>query len=83
VGGAPSVQTKGEARADLYDQYVAARAALGEKVTLAREQFEERLARQRKIAESKLGGPVRFEVFVDGSKVKIAARAANGRNGGK
>ena len=81
--GSPSVQRKEEAGGDLYDQYVAARAALGEKVALAREQFEEKLARQRKVAESKLGGPVRFEVFVDGSKVKIAARAVNGRNGGK
>ncbi len=66
----------------LYDRYVAARAALGQEIKLSKEQFETQLEGQRRLAESKLGGPVFFEVVVDGSKVKIAARAAKGRNGG-
>jgi len=79
--GLASVQGDGTG-SDLYEQYVAARASLGQNASLPKGQFEEQLERQRKLAESKLGGPVRFEIIVDGSKVKIAARAAKGRNGG-
>lgn len=67
----------------LYDRYVAARQALGQEVKLAKEEFEVQLERQRRVAESKLGGPVSFDIVVDGSKVKIAARAAKGRQGGR
>jgi len=76
------VQQSGDGNG-LYDRYVAARAALGQEMTLGKEQFEAQLERQRKLAESKLGGPVSFDVVVDGDKVKIAAKAVKGRNGGR
>jgi len=82
-GPEPTPVENGGEPANLYDRYVAARVALGQEVKLAREQFEAQLERQRRVAESRLGGPVSFDVVVDGSRVKIAARAAKRRNGGR
>lgn len=58
----------------LYDRYVEARRELGQGSRVDRETFAAQLEAQRSRLEGRLGGPVRFEVVVDGSKVKLAAR---------
>lgn len=58
----------------LYERYVEARRELGQESRVDRETFAVQLEAQRAHLEDRLGGPVRFEVVVDGSKVKLAAR---------
>ena len=60
--------------AALYERYVAAREELGLGSRVDRESFAARLEAQRRELEDRLGGPVQFEVVVDGRKVKLAAR---------
>lgn len=62
----------------LYDRYVAARRELGQGSRVDRETFAAQLEAQRRQLEGRLGGSVQFEVVVDGSKVKLAARRAAG-----
>lgn len=74
TAGTGSVHTD-EPRA-LYDRYVAAKQNLGQKVVLGREEFVERLDEQRRRLQRRRGGTVRFDVVVDGDKVRLAARGA-------
>ena len=60
----------------LFDRYSAARRKVGEQGALDRLAFERQIERQRQQIEKKIGRKVKFEVVVDGEKVKLAARAA-------
>ena len=60
----------------LYERYVAARRELGQGSRVDRETFAAQLEAQRRQLEGRLGSPIQFEVVVDGSKVKLAARRA-------
>ena len=61
---------------DLFDRWVAAKSGLGQKVKVDRDTFAAQIASQRQAIEERLGGHVRFDVVVDGDKVKLAARKA-------
>jgi hypothetical protein len=74
-----SVDSGGED--DLYDRYVAAKRELGQEIGVDRVGFQRQLETQREQVEARLGEGVRFEVVVDGGKVKLAARrSAAGRD---
>jgi len=60
----------------LYERYVEAKRGLGQEVALGREDFVARLDEQRRRLERRRGGTVRFDVVVDGGKVRLAARGA-------
>lgn len=79
AGPAKTVQSDGDD--GLYDQYVAERARLGQKVGVSREAFAEQLDRQREQLEARFGRKVRFRVQVEAGKVKVAARAAKSTDG--
>jgi len=79
VPPATSVDNSGED--DLYHRYVAAKRELGQDVAVDRDGFEQQLRKQREVVERRIGSGVRFEVVVDGGKVKLAARkSASSRN---
>jgi hypothetical protein len=67
--------------ATLYDQFVAAKRALGLAVGVDREAFEAQLDAQRDRLRPKLGDDVSFEVLVEDGKVRLAARAKRARSG--
>lgn len=62
----------------LFEQYVAAKRQLGQNTRVDLSAFSDQLEAQRRQLEGRLGHRVRFEVVVDGSKVKLAARKASG-----
>jgi hypothetical protein len=64
--------------AALFERYVAARRELGQSARVDRTAFAAQLEEQRLKLESRLGCRVRFEVVVDGDKVKLAARKLSG-----
>jgi hypothetical protein len=82
IGGAPPPRPDARPAAsvdagekdDLFDRWVAAKAELGQKVKVDRAAFAAQIAGQRQAIEERLGGNVRFDVVVDGDKVKLAAR---------
>ena len=59
---------------DLYETFMSAKKRLGQSSSLKRDAFEAQLESQRKQIESRLGHRVRFEVVVEGDKVKLTAR---------
>ena len=59
---------------DLYERFVEAKRQVGQTARVDAETFASQIAAQREKLEKKLGGEVRFEVVVDGDKVKLAAR---------
>jgi len=61
----------------LYERYVAAKREVGQASRVDRAAFAAQLEAQRRQLEGRLGGPVQFEVVVDGNKVKLAARRAS------
>lgn len=71
-----SVHSSSTADASLYDRYVAARASVGDEVRVDRATFEAQIAAQRERLAAKLGPSVRFDVKVEGGKVKVAASRA-------
>jgi hypothetical protein len=75
AGNAPSVRSvdPGES-GSLYERYVAAKREHGQEVQVDQGAFEEQLASERRKLEDKLGHPVRFNVLVQGGRVKLAAR---------
>ena len=64
----------------LYDRWVAAKRSQGLEVGVDRAGFGLQLAEQRRKLEAKLGGEVRFDVMIDGGKVRLAARAKKARS---
>lgn len=60
--------------ADLFDRYAAAKRSLGQQVAVERAVFESQVERQREALAGRLGSDVRFDVVVEGDKVKLAAR---------
>jgi hypothetical protein len=58
----------------LYERYVAAKQKVGQEARVDRSAFQAQIERQRSAIEAKLGQKVRFEVVVEGGKVKLAAR---------
>ena len=69
---APSVNTTTEEA--LFDRYCAAKAERGVAVKVDRETFDAQIAAQRQRIEERLGRKVRFEVQVEGDKVRVVAR---------
>ncbi|MCP4899262.1 MAG: hypothetical protein GY906_20040 [bacterium] len=63
----------------LFERYVSARQQAGDQVKLDQASFDRQIERQRQEIESKLGRKVQFEVVVEGKRVKLAARAKNGK----
>ncbi len=66
-------------RGSLYDRYVAAKRQLGLDVRMQRAEFEKQLEKQREELQTKHGRQFRFEVRVEGGKVKLAARKVRQR----
>jgi hypothetical protein len=66
-------------RASLYDRYVAAKRQLGLDVRMKRAEFEKQLEQQREQLQTQHGRQFRFEVRVEGGKVKLAARKVRQR----
>ncbi len=58
----------------LYDRYVAAKQAQGERVGLDRQAFDEHVAAERAKLSKRLGGNVQLDVLVTDGKVRLAAR---------
>jgi len=63
-----------EEPADLFDRYAAAKRSLGQEVAIDRTAFESQIEKQREVLAGRLGSDVRFDVVVEGAKVKLAAR---------
>ena len=70
----PLASVHSEETGGLYDQYVAARRRIGQRVSVDRAAFEARIEAQQAQLEQRLGHAVRFDVVVEGDKVKLAAR---------
>jgi hypothetical protein len=70
-----SVSERGDS---LFERYSSARQRAGESMKLDREAFDRQIARQREQLEKKLGKKVRFDVIVDGKRVKLSARPVRG-----
>jgi len=68
----PSVQ--GTAEDALFDRYCEAKMAHGMDVKVDRKTFDAQIASQRQRIEERLGRKVRFEVQVEGDKVRVVAR---------
>jgi len=83
IQGAPRSAPNAEAAASvesggdegLWNRYVIEKERLGQEVTMGREAFLEQLNRQREELEARFGCTVRFQVQVEGGRVKVAARA--------
>jgi hypothetical protein len=58
----------------LFERFVAAKQEAGEVAGVKREAFEAQIKEQRNKLEARFGCKVRFDVVVDGGKVKLAAR---------
>jgi len=58
----------------LFDRYCAAKTECGVEVKVDRETFDAQIASQRQRIEERLGRKVRFEVQVEGDKVRVVAR---------
>jgi hypothetical protein len=80
---APSVDQSETGLSGLFEQYTAAKRGLGQEVGVDAEAFTGQVAAQRRQLEQRFGHGVRFEVVVDGGKVKLAARKEPARPGGE
>lgn len=58
----------------LYERYAAAKRQAGEKLAVDQKAFMAQISSQRQKIEARLGQKVRFDVVVEGGKVKLAAR---------
>jgi len=63
--------------AGLYERFVSAKREVGESTTVKREAFIAQIEAQRSKLEEKFGCDVKFDVVVEGSKVKVAARKSD------
>jgi hypothetical protein len=58
----------------LFDRYRSAKAERGLDVGVDRETFDKQIAEQRKKIEERLGRKVRFDVQIEGDKVRVVAK---------
>jgi hypothetical protein len=58
----------------LFDRYRTAKAERGLDVGVDRETFDKQIAEQRKKIEERLGRKVRFDVQIEGDKVRVVAK---------
>ena len=72
VASAGSVERSDED--SLFDRYQAAKAERGLDVGVDRETFDKQIAEQRKKIEQRLGRKVRFDVQIEGDKVRVVAK---------
>lgn len=70
---APAAPVHRTDEADLFDRFVAAKRQLDQEVTIDRTQFLAQVAAQREALVARLSCEVRFDVVVEGGKVKLAA----------
>jgi len=71
---APASASVPSSGGSLFDRYVAAKQYVGQEAKVDQRAFQAQIERQRSAIEAKLGQKVRFEVVVEGGKVKLAAR---------
>jgi hypothetical protein len=71
-GGAPSVDKADERT--LFERYKTAKSERGLDVGVDRETFDKQIAEQRKKIEERLGKKVRFDVQIEGDKVRVVAK---------
>jgi predicted DNA-binding protein (UPF0251 family) len=62
----------------LFDRYQAAKAERGLDVGVDRQTFDKQIAEQRKKIEERLGRKVRFDVQIEGDKVRVVAKKKKG-----
>ena len=75
VANAPAPPAVNETAEDrLFDRYCEAKSAHGTDVKVDRKTFDAQIASQRQRIEERLGRKVRFEVQVEGDKVRVVAR---------
>ena len=77
AAGAGSVD-KAEERS-LFDRYRTAKTERGLDVGVDRETFDKQIAEQRKKIEERLGRKVRFDVQIEGDKVRVVAKKKKGK----
>jgi predicted DNA-binding protein (UPF0251 family) len=58
----------------LFDRYQSAKAERGLDVGVDRETFDKQIAEQRKKIEKRLGREVRFDLQIEGDKVRVVAK---------
>jgi hypothetical protein len=62
----------------LFDRYRSAKAERGIDVGVDRETFDKQIAEQRKKIEERLGRKVRFDLQIEGDKVRVVAKKKKG-----
>ena len=62
----------------LFDRYRSAKAERGLDVGVDRETFDKQIAEQRKKIEDRLGRKVRFDLQIEGDKVRVVAKKKKG-----
>ena len=62
----------------LFDRYQTAKAERGLELGVDRETFDKQIAEQRKKIEERLGRKVRFDVQIEGDKVRVVAKKKKG-----
>jgi predicted DNA-binding protein (UPF0251 family) len=63
----------------LFDRYQSAKAERGLDVGVDRETFDKQIAEQRKKIEERLGREVRFDLQIEGDKVRVVAKKKKGK----
>jgi hypothetical protein len=63
----------------LFDRYLAAKTERGLAVSVDRETFDAQITEQRQKIEKRLGREVRFDVQVEGDKVRVVAKKKKGK----
>lgn len=77
-GGASQSVDKAE-EGSLFDRYLAAKTERGIEVSVDRETFDAQIDDQREKIEKRLGREVRFDVQVEGDKVRVVAKKKKGK----
>jgi hypothetical protein len=62
----------------LFDRYLTAKTDRGLEVSVDRETFDAQIAEQRQKIEKRLGREVRFDLQIDGDKVRVVAKKKKG-----
>jgi len=76
TGSTGSVDTPDDAA--LFDRYRSAKAERGLDVGVDRATFDQQIAEQRKKIEERLGRKVRFDLQIEGDKVRVVAKKKKG-----
>jgi hypothetical protein len=77
AGASQSVDKVGED--PLFDRYLAAKTERGLEVNVDRKTFDAQIADQRQKIEKRLGREVRFDVQIEGDKVRVVAKKKKGK----